>query len=161
MTFKDWDGSVISSQAVEAGITATKPIDPTRTSYAFDGWYKETAYTNRWDFNMGVVTTNITLYAKWKWTPSNDVVTWDGKVDVSWYNSSQMQFIIITAEQLAGLSQLVNNGANNFEGKTITLGNNIELNDTTDWQNWENNAPANSWTAIGSSSSNSFRGTFD
>ena len=84
---------------------------------------------------------------------------WNGTADISWYNSSQNSFTITTAEQLAGLAQLVNDG-NRMQGKTITLGNNIMLNDTTNWQNWATTAPARTWTAIGSNI-NSFCGTFD
>ena len=49
---------------------------------------------------------------------------WDGNVDTSWYSSNKNTFTITTAEQLAGLAQLVNNG-NNFAGKTINLGDDI------------------------------------
>jgi len=84
---------------------------------------------------------------------------WNGTANTSWYNASQTTFTITTAEQLAGLAQLVNNG-NIFSGKTITLGANIMLNDTTNWQNWENNPPANSWVAIGNDSF-FFGGTFN
>ena len=84
---------------------------------------------------------------------------WNGTADVSWYNSSQSEFTITTAEQLAGLAQLVN-GGNGMSGKTITLGNDIMLNNTANWQNWATTAPANTWTAIGTSSY-SFLGTFD
>lgn len=68
--------------------------------------------------------------------PQADV--WDGTVDTSWYNSTATEFTIYTAEQLAGLAQLVNNG-NTFSGKTIYLGNNIDLDNRE-------------WTPIGSSS---------
>lgn len=61
--------------------------------------------------------------------PSADV--WDGSIDTSWYNSTDTEFTIYTAEQLAGLAQLVNNG-NTFSGKTIYLGNNIDL-DNREW----------------------------
>ena len=54
---------------------------------------------------------------------------WDGTADVSWYDASAQAYNLTTAEQLAGLAQLVNNG-NAFAGKTITLGADIFLNDT-------------------------------
>ena len=53
---------------------------------------------------------------------------WDGSVDTSWYNDYEYEFIIDTAEELAGLAYLVNNG-NSFTGKTIYLGSNIDLKD--------------------------------
>lgn len=46
--------------------------------------------------------------------------------DISWYNDTDVSFKIGTAEQLAGLAQLVNSG-NTFEGKTITLTKNVTL----------------------------------
>ncbi|MCL2206720.1 MAG: T9SS type A sorting domain-containing protein [Fibromonadales bacterium] len=92
---------------------------------------------------------------------------WDGTVDTTWYtnNKSASEFTITTAEQLAGLAGLVN-GGNDFSDKIVMLGNNITLNDTTNWKNWnEDNAPTNTWTPIGtysnSVSNNLFKGTFD
>jgi len=70
---------------------------------------------------------------------------WDGTTDTSWYNDYDTEFIIYTAEELAGLAQLVNNG-NSFSGKTIQLGNNIDLNGLN-------------WTPIGNTSSRCFSGT--
>jgi len=73
---------------------------------------------------------------------------WNGKTDIKWYNDSETEFTITTPEQLAGLAKLVNKG-NSFEGKTVKLGANIMLNDTTDWQNWANKPPKNKWKPIG------------
>ena len=44
--------------------TATTPTAPTKEGYTFAGWYTDTACTGEYDFS-GVVTKNITLYAKW------------------------------------------------------------------------------------------------
>jgi len=79
---------------------------------------------------------------------------WNGTTDISWYNEEKSEFTIVTAEQLAGLAELLNAG-NNFEGKTIKLERNIMLNDTTNWKNWKNEHPANKWN------SSPFNGTFD
>jgi len=93
-------------------------------------------------------------------------LVWDGKIDSEWYweNPKQKEFTITTATQLAGLAQLVN-GGNNFSGKTIKLGANIMLNDTTNWQNWNEDKPTNVWTPIGSytneNNNRAFSGTFD
>ena len=42
---------------------------------------------------------------------------WDGTADVSWYVSSAQAYNLTTAEQLAGLAKLVNQGTSSFEGK--------------------------------------------
>ena len=34
--------------------------------------------------------------------------TWDGTADTSWYDENETEYHIFTAEQLAGLAQLVN-----------------------------------------------------
>ena len=47
------------------GATIAEPVQPTATGYAFAGWYKEGACSNKWDFSTDVVDDNITLYAKW------------------------------------------------------------------------------------------------
>jgi uncharacterized protein (TIGR02145 family) len=91
---------------------------------------------------------------------------WSGAVDTEWYwdNTSQTEFTITTAEQLAGLAQLVN-GGNSFSGKTIKLGTNIMLNDTANWRKWRDTKPTNTWTPVGSytdkNNNRPFSGTFD
>jgi uncharacterized repeat protein (TIGR02543 family) len=52
-------------QTVDHGGKLTEPAAMTKTGYAFDGWYGETAFTNKWDFANNTVTDNVTLYAKW------------------------------------------------------------------------------------------------
>ena len=59
------------------------------------------------------------------------VDNWDGSADTSWYTSAPnaLEYHISTAEQLAGLAQLVNAdpGTTNFAGKTIYLENDLDL----------------------------------
>ena len=38
VTFEDWDGTVLETQSVSSGGSATPPADPTRTGYTFTGW---------------------------------------------------------------------------------------------------------------------------
>ena len=56
--------SGIPSQHIKYSKMAEKPADPIRKKYRFDGWYKDSAYTDEYDFALEV-TENITLYAKW------------------------------------------------------------------------------------------------
>ena len=57
--------------------------------------------------------------------------SWDGTADMSWYTSSPdaSEYHISTAEQLAGLAQLVNAnpGTINFAGKAFYLENDLDL----------------------------------
>ena len=61
VTFNSDGGSAVSPQNVAHGGTATKPADPTRNGYAFDGWFNGNM---EWNFST-VITAPITLTAKW------------------------------------------------------------------------------------------------
>jgi len=83
------------------------------------------------------------------------VDTWDGTADTSWYNDTDTDFSLNTAEQLAGLAELVD-GGNAFAGKTIKLDADMDL-----YAEDENGDPI-SFEPIGSFSDNeAFEGTFD
>ena len=63
---------------------------------------------------------------------NNTVDAWDGTADTSWYtkaDANATEYHITTAEQLAGLAQLVNAdpGTTNFAGKTFCLENDLDL----------------------------------
>jgi len=66
VTFNSMGGSAVDTQIVTDGNKVPKPANPTQNNLIFEGWFKETALTNEWDFATDVVTANITLYAKWK-----------------------------------------------------------------------------------------------
>ena len=82
---------------------------------------------------------------------------WDGQTaDTSWYDpdGTSATYTLGTPDQVAGLAQLVNSGED-FSGKTIVLGENVDLN-------------GKNWTPIGDGSrlssvatGDSFDGTFD
>ena len=75
--------------------------------------------------------------------------SWDGTSDVSWYNDTDTAFHLTTAEQLAGLAEIVN-GGNTMAGKTIYLDADLDLAG----QEWRS-------IGIGSNQSLFFGGTFD
>lgn len=93
-----------------------------------------------------VILTGAVSAAETDYTPST-----------SWYNDHQSVYAISTAEDLAGLSQLVNSGKDSFRGKTIMLSADIQLNaDIKDQKTQLKNFPS-----IGSSTAFAFEGTFD
>jgi len=86
---------------------------------------------------------------------------WSSEADTTWYKETDdegnkiLEFTLTTAEQLAGLAELVD-GGNTFENKTIVLGNDINL-----WGVDENGNKLH-FNPIGhSSNGKSFNGTFD
>ena len=57
--------SVLTINDVAHGNKINAPIPPTRSGSVFDGWYLESTCINEWDFTTDIVTSNLTLYAKW------------------------------------------------------------------------------------------------
>ena len=92
------------------------------------------------DWTSNIDTTN--WYVK-----SAPTTSWADYADTSWYSSSKTEFTITTAAQLAGLAKLVNDG-NTFAGKTIIIGNDIDLS-------------AHKWVPIGSRGFENTSGVFD
>lgn len=76
VTFDSNGGSEVESIDVFSGQTITEPAAPTKTGNSFIGWYKDESLTNVWDFTNDIVTSNITLYAKWR-TTETYTVTFD------------------------------------------------------------------------------------
>ncbi len=74
------------------------------------------------------------------------VTNWSQVADTSWYNDTDTEFTLKTAEQLAGFAKLVN-GGNTFSKKTVKLGADIDLKNVE-------------WTPVGKSGS-AFEGIFD
>ena len=78
VTFDSDGGTEIASVQVEKGKKITKPEDPSKEHYVFDGWYLE---DTEWIFESDTVTKNTALTAKW--TPEVYSVTlknYDGTV---------------------------------------------------------------------------------
>lgn len=67
VTFDSQGGSAIESKTVYSGNIVINPGNPTREGYYFIGWYKSTEENaEEWKFATDAVTSNITLYARWK-----------------------------------------------------------------------------------------------
>lgn len=63
VSFDTDGGTAIADQSVRDGQTATKPADPTKSGYTFDGWYEEDTFTTEFDFTTPI-TADTTVYAK-------------------------------------------------------------------------------------------------
>ena len=95
---------------------------------------------------MATVVMMLAVCATPMMSGESDAAGWSEGADQSWYEEGQNTFTLTNAAQLAGLAQLVNKG-NTFNGKTITLGADIDLDGLE-------------WTPIGSKDK-PFAGTFD
>ena len=64
VTFETNGGSAAAAQTVTGGGKATKPADPIKESYTFEGWYEDAAFAKEFDFTAPI-TADVTVYAKW------------------------------------------------------------------------------------------------
>ena len=64
VTFHPNNGESNFTQTVPDGGKAVQPEDPAQEGYTFDGWFTDSSFTQKYDFNTPVKG-NIDLYAKW------------------------------------------------------------------------------------------------
>ena len=62
-------------QNIAHGGKVIKPQNMSKGGDNFEGWYKETAFINQWNFTSDTVTQNIVLYAKWGYSAPPTTVT--------------------------------------------------------------------------------------
>ena len=90
--------------------------------------------------------------------PKTQGKRWTTMADTSWYKAGVKTFTITTARQLAGVAKLCEDGTS-FEGVTILLGNDIDLDNTTA-NSGDEYGYERSWYGIGIDS-RPFRGVFN
>ena len=74
VSFDSNGGTNVVAVKVTKGGKLTAPTAPTKVSddennYSFDGWYKDQALNQAFDFSKDTITKDTTLYAKWNATP--------------------------------------------------------------------------------------------
>jgi len=152
-----------NGQVIEYAINTTDnvPENGWQTALTFSGLNPNTAYhifarsKENDDYYSGTASSPLSIAT---FQQNN----WSAVANTTWYIMGLNEFTITTPEQLAGLAYVVNSGIDDFSGVTINLGNNISLNNTESWQNWETStfAEIKLWAPIGTST-RPFRGTFN
>ncbi|MBW8381739.1 MAG: InlB B-repeat-containing protein, partial [Youngiibacter sp.] len=66
VTLDSQGGSEYDLIATYPNETVSEPYPPEKNGYLFDGWYKEAECIDKWDFENDKVSSDITLFAKWK-----------------------------------------------------------------------------------------------
>ena len=75
ITFNSNDGTSVESQNINAGEKLAEPTPaPTKVGFTFDGWYEDSTFSKKFDFNTPI-TDSMTLYAKW--TENKYTLTFD------------------------------------------------------------------------------------
>lgn len=65
VTFDGQDENEVKRKAAYVNSTVKEPIPMLREGYNFAGWYLDPECTSIWNFTTDIVTSDITLYAKW------------------------------------------------------------------------------------------------
>ncbi|MDR1795270.1 MAG: InlB B-repeat-containing protein [Erysipelotrichaceae bacterium] len=68
VVFESNGGSSVPSQVILKGHTVVKPVDPVKDDKVFAGWYLDSGFNNKYDFNTPV-NSDLTLYARWVDSP--------------------------------------------------------------------------------------------
>ncbi|WP_099470068.1 rhamnogalacturonan lyase family protein [Konateibacter massiliensis] len=105
INFRTNGGSEVAAQTVEAGKLITEPTNPTRAGYIFEGWYKETSLTTKWNFQSDKVQANTILYAKWKAILVSKI-TIKGQASVIGVDTSNTLTATVTPENAANRAVL-------------------------------------------------------
>jgi uncharacterized repeat protein (TIGR02543 family) len=106
VTFDSKGGSDVAKTAVQHGKKIAQPASPKRTGYAFAGWYKESTYATKWDFEKETVTQDMTLYAKWNYGEPGDSY----KAEVSAktvYSGKSLKFTLTTPKTVSSIKLYV------------------------------------------------------
>ena len=102
VTFDANDGSPApSGQIVMNGDKVTEPDAMTRAGYVFDGWYRESTFATKWNFDTSTVTGNTTLYAKWGY-----IVTFDAKSG----SPAPAQQVVVNGGKVTAPAAMTNTG---------------------------------------------------
>ena len=65
VTFNSNGGTEIAPKEVVSGVKIKAPSTPTKDKYIFRGWYEDSTFSKKFDFNTPI-TSDMTLYAKWE-----------------------------------------------------------------------------------------------
>ena len=63
--FSSDNGTDVADQYIEIGSKVNEPTGLTRYGYKIEGWYTDSDFNNKFDFNSEV-TSNLSLFAKWE-----------------------------------------------------------------------------------------------
>lgn len=133
-------GAILPSQldATEVKLYHTEngtPVQMTRVASANDFSIHNQFTYNAETGDVSIYVANFSVFSAVK----TNAELWDGTSDTSWYNENDTEFTLTTAEQFAGFRTIVDGGyydadwnwisvdQDTFEGKTITLGADIDL----------------------------------
>ena len=152
-------GEYYTPQPVLDDSRIVPPPVPELEGQVFYGWFSDENRTKPYVFDTTQITSSFPLYAKWQAELVPDFTPFT--------NPFATTYVISTPEQLLGFSRAVQGVEGvidrmDFVGKTVKLGADIMLNDTSGWQLWGDYTYGRQWEPISTDEVYcTFGGTFD
>ena len=83
VSFETYNGSRLESIDIPDGSKIPKQAEPVYVGHKLVGWYEDENFIKKWDFTNGVVTKDITLYAKYEEAyVTVNFVTYDKEIEI-------------------------------------------------------------------------------
>lgn len=160
-----WIGSVIPADATppstvslalsDSGTVPFTPAVPSKEGYEFDGWYKDSACTERYDKSGEDLTANTTLYGRWTRIGTKAVTftvengSWN--TESAWYKKNIGNTDADTTTETITVNVPLRNGKGTLTPDLVPHVDNKDMTPADNYKapgTWGNNAPDTNKDAI-------------
>lgn len=143
--------STVSLPLSDSGTASFTPAVPSQKGYEFDGWYKDSACTERYDENGENLTENTTLYGSWTRIGTKEVtftvVNGGWNAASNWYKNTTQTNDTDTLT----IEVPLRNGKGTLTPDLVPHVDNLDMKPAKDYKapgTWGNNAPDTNADAI-------------
>ena len=140
--------STVSLALSDSGTAFYTPTVPSKEGYKFDGWYKDSACTERYDKNGEALTGNITLYGRWTRIGTKavtfTVVNGSWNTESAWYKKNIGNTDADTTTETITVNVPLRNGIGTLTSDLIPHVDNRDMTPAKGYKapgTWGNNAP--------------------
>lgn len=131
------DGTKYTSQSVRYEGYAYEPTAPTKTGYSFAGWYADSSFNTKFNFNTKL-TTNVSIYAKWNIRTYNinynlNSGAWNGSSPSKTYTINDCEKVLPTPVRAGYIFEGWKNTSGDYIGKLPTSNYLGDLSLTASW----------------------------
>lgn len=147
--------STVSLPLSDSGTASFTPAVPSQEGYEFDGWYKDSACTERYGENGENLTENTTLYGSWTRIGTKAVTftvengSWN--TESAWYKKNIGNTDADTTTETITVNVPLRNGIGTLTSDLIPHVDNQDMTPADDYKapgTWGNNAPDTNTDAI-------------
>ena len=155
--------STVSLPLSDSGTASFTPAVPSQEGYEFDGWYKDSACTERYGENGENLTENTTLYGRWTRIGTKAVTftvvngSWNTESD--WYNNITQT----NDTETLTIEVPLRNGKGTLTPDLVPHVDNLDMKPAKDYKapgTWGNNAPDTNADAITENGTYAYTYTF-